>query len=104
MEDPMTYYGAKELAASFQTVRKNTIQIADEIPENKYDFSAAPDTRSVGKTLVHMALSPRFQLHVHRNKITDLGQMNFSALFQELTADEAKPRTKAEILELLRTE
>ena len=39
----MTYYGGKELAASFRTVRNNTIKIAEEIPENKYDFRAAPD-------------------------------------------------------------
>ena len=34
----MTYYGAKELAASFRTVRKNTIAIAQDIPEEKYSF------------------------------------------------------------------
>ena len=36
----MTYYGGKELAAAFRTVRKNTIQIAEDIPEDKYDFQA----------------------------------------------------------------
>ena len=54
----MTYYGGKELAASFRTVRNNTIKIAEEIPENKYDFRAAPDTRSIGQTLAHIALIP----------------------------------------------
>ena len=44
----MTYYGGKELAAAFRTVRDNTIKIAEEIPENKYDFKPAPDMRSVG--------------------------------------------------------
>ena len=38
----MTYYGGKELAAAFRTVRKNTIQIAQDIPEDKYDFKPAP--------------------------------------------------------------
>ena len=56
----MTYYGGKELAASFRTVRSNTIKIAEDIPENKYDFRAAPDTRSIGQTLVHIALIPSF--------------------------------------------
>ena len=28
----MNYYGAKELANSFRTVRKNTIQTAEDIP------------------------------------------------------------------------
>ncbi len=40
----MTYYGGKELAASFRTVRNNTSKIAEEIPENKYDFRASPET------------------------------------------------------------
>ena len=40
----MTYYGGKELAASFRTVRKNTLTIAQEIPEEKYSVRVAPDT------------------------------------------------------------
>jgi uncharacterized damage-inducible protein DinB len=100
----MTYYGAKEVAASFRTVRKNTIQIAEEIPETKYDFRATPDTRSVAQTLAHIAVSPRFQLHVHRNRIADLKTINFPALFQEFTAEESKPRSKAELVALLKSE
>ena len=46
----MTYYGAKELAESFRTVRKNTIAIAEEIPAEKYDFMPVPGVRSVGAT------------------------------------------------------
>ena len=34
----MTYYGAKDLADSFRTVRKNTLIIAEEIPEEKYGY------------------------------------------------------------------
>ena len=99
----MTYYGAKDVAASFRTVRKNTIQIAEDIPEGKYDFHAAPDTRSIGQTLVHIAVSPRFQLHVHKNRVTDLKTVNFPVIFQEVTGEEAKPRTKAEVVALLKT-
>ena len=43
----MTYYGAKELAEWFRTVRNNTIRVAGDIPEDKYSFKAAPDTRTV---------------------------------------------------------
>ena len=43
----MTYYGAKELADSFKTVRKNTILVAEDIPEDKYSFSAAEGVRTV---------------------------------------------------------
>ena len=37
----MTYYGAKDLADSFRTVRKNTILVAEEIPEDRYGFQRA---------------------------------------------------------------
>ena len=100
----MTYYGGKELAASFRTVRGNTMKIAEEIPENKYDFRAAPDCRTIGKTLVHIALGPSFQMHIQGNKITDLSKVNFPELMQKAGAEEARPRTKAEIVAFLKSE
>jgi uncharacterized damage-inducible protein DinB len=100
----MTYYGSKELAASFRTVRNNTIKIAEEIPENKYDFRASPATRSIGQTLVHMALSPSFDYHIHSNKLDDLRKVNFPELIQKFSAEEAKPRNKAEIVAFLKSE
>jgi len=97
-------YGSKELAAAFRTVRSNTIKIAEEIPDSKYDFRAAPDTRSIGGTLTHIALISSFQHHIHGNKITDLSKVNFPELMQKLGAEEAKPRTNAEIVALLKSE
>ena len=100
----MTYYGAKEMAAAFRTVRNNTIQIAEDIPENRYDFRAAPDTRSIGQTLAHIATIPSFAFHIHTTKIDDLGKVNFPELMQKAAAEEAKPRNKAEIVSLLKSE
>ena len=100
----MTYYGGKELAAAFRTVRNNTIKIAEEIPENKFDFRAGPDTRSIGQTLTHIALGSGFQHHIHSNKIDDLKKVNFPELYQKVMAEEGKPRSKAEIVALLKTE
>ena len=100
----MTHYGGKELAASFRVVRGNTIQIAEDIPEGKYDFKAAPDCRSVAQTLAHIAVSPGFQHYVHSSKISDLQTVNFMERFQKLGAEETKPRTKAEIIALLKAE
>ena len=54
----MNYYGAKEMAESWRTVRKNTIQVAEDIPEDKYSFRAAPDTMSVAEILSHLAVTP----------------------------------------------
>lgn len=101
----MTYYGARDLAASFRQVRSNTIQIANDIPEHKYDFRAAPDCRSIGQTLAHVALAiPALQLHLHQNKVADLNGFNFMEFFQKIAADEARPRTKTEIIALLTSE
>jgi uncharacterized damage-inducible protein DinB len=61
----MTFYGAKELADSFRTVRKNTIQIAEDIPEDKYSFTPANDCRTVAQELAHIAVAPVWQHHAH---------------------------------------
>lgn len=101
----MTYYGSKELAASFRTVRNNTLKIAEEIPEDKYGFRAAEGCRSVGETLVHIALGARLQAHVHFDAhLSTLEGFDFFGFLGPLIAEEQKPRPKAEILEMLRTE
>ena len=99
----MTYYGGKDLAAAFRTVRNNTIKIANDIPEDQYDFKASPDTRSVRETLVHLALATTWADHVHRNKISDMATVNFQELMGTMNAEQAKPRTKSEIIALLQT-
>jgi uncharacterized damage-inducible protein DinB len=99
----MTYYGGKELAAAFRTVRNNTIKIAEDIPEGQYAFRPSPDTRSVQQSLVHIAISTGFQEHIQKNKVTDLKTVNFPEMMQRITAEEAKPRTKAETIALLKS-
>jgi uncharacterized damage-inducible protein DinB len=100
----MIPYGGKELASAFRTVRKNTIQIAEEIPEEKYSFAPAPETRPVGKLLAHIALSTQFPVDVHKTKrASTLAGYDFFGMFDRLTAEEAQARSKAEIVELLRT-
>src|ERR1700730_8634600 len=63
--DQMTSYGGKELASAFRTVRKNTIQVAEDIPEPKYGFVAAPEVRAVGRMLTHVAIAPRIWEELH---------------------------------------
>ena len=97
----MTHYGGKDLARSFRQVRGNTIQTAEDIPEDKYGSQASPDTRSIGETLVHIAVSTGAQDYIQRNKVTDLKDVNFMELFQKFSAEEAKPRTKEETIAYL---
>ena len=98
----MNYYGAKELAGSFRTVRNNTITIAEEIPEDKYGFQPAPGTRSVGQMLAHIALSTNMPQQIHGEKLTTLAGFDFPALMRAFAAELEKPRTKAQIVGLLR--
>src|SRR3954470_6449948 len=94
-------YGGRDLAAAFRTVRKNTVQIAKEIPEDKYDFVAAPGVRSVSSLLRHIAFAPLFYYDIHRDRpITTLKGYDFGAIFGRTQAQENVPRTKAEIVEL----
>jgi uncharacterized damage-inducible protein DinB len=101
----MTYYGAKELARSFRTVRKNTIRIAEEIPEEKYGVRPAEGCRSVAETLVHIAVMSRVQeqIHVVEHRST-LDGFDFFGLMGKLQAEAKVPRSKAQILELLHSE
>jgi DinB superfamily len=99
----MTCYGGTELANSFRTVRKNTIIIAEEIPEDKYGFRAAPDTRTVAQTLVHIAMTPGMALELHEiKKLNTLEGFDFPTFIGKMIAEEHKPRTKAEIVTMLK--
>jgi len=101
----MTYYGAKELAVSFRTVRGNTIKVAEEIPEDKYGFSPAPGVRTVAQTLAHIAFGSKFNEQVNRiERRTTMVGFDFMKFMGQWMAEMEKPRTKDEILALLRQE
>src|SRR5207244_2656148 len=85
-------------------VRANTVKIAEEIPENKYDFQASPDVRTVAQMLVHIALSPTIALYMQGNKVTDFKTVKFMEVFGPVMAEEKNPRSKAEIIALLKSE
>lgn len=101
----MTDYGAKELANAYRTVRRNTIQIAKEIPESSYDFVAAPGARSVSELLRHIAFASAFYEDIHRGTpITTLKGYDFGAISRVTASKEREPRDKAAIVGLLESE
>jgi len=100
----MSSYGGKELASAFRTVRKNTIQVAEDIPESQYGHVAAPECKTVARMLTHIAISPRIWEEVDKKALTTLVGFDFAGLMDKFNAEEIKPRSKAEIVELLRTE
>jgi uncharacterized damage-inducible protein DinB len=101
----MSLYGVRQLAASMRAVRQNTILIAGDIPEPKYGFRATPGTRSVAETLVHIAWLATADRFMHEERRLDsLEGFDFPALLGKSAAEEQLPRSKAEIIEMLRVE
>ena len=101
--ESMHHYGAKEIATSFRTVRNNTIKIAEEIPEDKYGFRAAEVTKTVGEMLTHIAFGTSFNEKINlEEKRSSMEGFDFMAFMGPVMAEQAKPRTKAQIVELLK--
>ena len=100
----MNYYGAKDLADSFRTVRKNTVQVAEDIPAEKYSFRAAPDTMSVGEILAHLATSPHWaqQCHFVENKAT-VTMEDFGRWMGEAGGKSKALAAKEQIVDLLKS-
>jgi uncharacterized damage-inducible protein DinB len=101
----MTYYGGRELARSFRVVRKNTLVIAEEIPEQHYAFRPTKESRSVAEILAHISVSSRgnYETHVVRRIQTFVG-LDFPSLVRQRREAERKLASKEEILAALRSD
>lgn len=100
----MSTYGGKELASAFRTVRKNTIQVAEDIPESKYGHVPAAECKSVARMLAHIAVSTQIWEEIHKKqRLTTLVGLDYFGLRGRMDAEEAKPRSKAEIVGWLRS-
>jgi uncharacterized damage-inducible protein DinB len=98
----MTYYGARHLADSFRTVRKNTIMIADEIPAEQYAFRPAPGVRTIGELLAHIAVATSWQLTLHGDRVTSIDFEYFGRNLARAAGEEQGLQTKDQILQALR--
>lgn len=104
-EHHMSLYGTRQLADSIRVVRSNTVRIAEDIPESRYEFRPTPESRSVAELLVHIAWLSSADRFMHEEQHIDaIEQVDFGALLDESDREEKRGRTKAEIVELLRTE
>lgn len=98
----MNYYGAQQLADSFRTVRKNTIGIAEDIPEERYGFLAAPEVMSVAQLLAHIAVNPEWHIEAHGpNGPSHMDMAFFVGNRQKAAAAEQRLVSKADILRAL---
>ena len=100
----MHLYGPKQLADSIRTVRKNTILIAQDIPEEHYGYRPVAEARSVEETLIHIAMVSRFDRILHEEEhVSTLEGVDFGKLIKKSETEETKARSKADIIEWLRT-
>jgi uncharacterized damage-inducible protein DinB len=98
-------YGIRQLADSMRAVRQNTLLIAGDIPESEFGFRATPGTRSVAETLIHIAWLWSSDHLIHEELHLDSVEgFDFPGLLEKSAVEEKRTRSKAEILELLRSE
>ena len=101
----MSLYGIQQLVDGVRAVRANTIAMAEDIPEAKYGFRATPGTRSIAETFVHIAWLVKSDQILHEEaRIDTVEGFDFPALLRKSEVEEQRPRSKAEIIELLRSE
>ena len=94
-------YNAEDLGRAFRTVRKNTIQIAEEIPEEKYDFRPSEGSKSVAETLRHLAVSTHWPIEAHGQRVMALNFEMFRAGMAKQMAEETELKTKHDIVKAL---
>lgn len=95
-------YGPTQLADSFHTVRKNTIQIASDIPEDQYGFKATPDVMSVRDMLAHIATGTSWALQAHKvERVSHISRETFMGYLGQASQAAAALTSKALILEAL---
>jgi uncharacterized damage-inducible protein DinB len=101
----MPLYGVRQMTSSMRAVHKNTIQVANDLPESKYPYRATPESRSVAELLVHIAWLWNVDRLIHDEEhIDSLEGFDFGAVLKESATEEKRQRSKAEIIDLLRTE
>jgi uncharacterized damage-inducible protein DinB len=101
----MTYYGPSELARSFRVVRKNTLAVAEDVPEDRYDFRPTPECRSVREILAHIAVSSQRSYRGHAvQKVTTFAGIDWPTYIRERQEQEQQlaPSSKAQLIEFLR--
>src|SRR5258706_3600272 len=95
----MSSYGGRELASAFRTVRKNTIQVAEDIPEAQYGHVAGPECKSVAGMLAHIEGSTHVWGETHKKqRMTKLVGPEYYGIRGLVDADENKPRWQWELV------
>jgi uncharacterized damage-inducible protein DinB len=91
------------MADSSRTVRRNTIQVAEDIPEDQYEFRAVPEIRTVREMLAHVAASTWWAHQVHGvDRKSYVSFEDWGTYMAQGRAIEQALTSKARILDALR--
>jgi uncharacterized damage-inducible protein DinB len=98
----MHFYGATEMAAAFRIVRRNTLQIADDIPEEHYGYRPTADTMSVAQELAHIACATLWAVQAHAvEQKTFISFEDFNAYMSRTAECERALTSKPDIVSAL---
>ncbi len=100
----MNLYGGKQMAEAFRTVRANTVALAEDIPEDKYGFSPAPDMRSVAAQLAHVACATAWPVALYTNRVAFVAFELYGRHLAEASAREQALVKKSDVLRALEEE
>jgi uncharacterized damage-inducible protein DinB len=90
------------MAEAFRTVRRNTLQIANDIPEEQYSYRVTADTRSVAEELAHMACATLWAVQAHAvEQKTFISLEDFGGYMSRTAERERALTTKSDILSAL---
>ena len=97
------FYGARQLADSIRTVRRNTVLISEDISEVDYVFRSTPDSRSVSEILTHILFFSHFDRALQEKKyVTEPGKFDLAKFLKESESEERKRYSKSELVNLLK--
>ena len=101
----MNYYSGRDCGNAFRTVRKNTIQVALDIPAERWGFRPTPDSLSVHEILAHLASYTTWYLKLHRDEKKDFVSFEVFGVYMGSTkAFEQSLDTREAVLAALESE
>ncbi len=99
-KDVPEYVAAADILDPFDEYRDKVLALASAIPAEKYGWRTAPDVRSVAEVLTHIALGVKLMNDLG---IQEPAKEALEKRQAEMLAMEKQPRSKDEIVALLKT-
>jgi uncharacterized damage-inducible protein DinB len=88
-----------------RTVRRNTLVIAEDIPEASYPYQPTAESRSVSELLLHIGAVWQITYQIQEiERRASIADFDFRSFLQKPTINEQRSASKNEIISFLRSE